>query len=152
MAIKLEADFQEFLRLLNLHDVRYLLIGGQAVILNGYIRNTGDLDICIANDLVNAKRLVQALREFGFDSEALKETLFTKPRSLVRMGFEPLKIEIINYLEGVDFERAYSNRKVLELSGLKIDLIAVEDLIKNKLAVGRHIDLADVEKLQKLKK
>ncbi len=152
MAIKLEEEFQELLRSLNRNNVRYLLIGGYAVILNGYIRNTTDLDVCVASDDENAIRLVRALKEFGFDVPGLDGSLFTKPKSLVRMGFEPLKVEIINYLEGVDFETAYSNRNVIQLAGLKIDLISVEDLIANKKAVGRHIDLADVEKLEKINK
>lgn len=150
MAIRLEDEFQEFLKSLNQNDVRYLLIGGYAVILNGFVRNTSDLDICVASDPDNAKKLVNALKDFGFDLPGLDESLFTKPKSLVRMGFEPLKVEIINYLEGVDFEVAYENRKIIELSGLKIDLISINDLIANKKAVGRHIDLADVEKLEKI--
>ena len=150
MEIKLEEEFQEFLKSLNLNDVRYLLIGGYAVILNGFVRNTTDLDVTVASDPGNAKKLVTALKDFGFDAPGLNESLFTKPRSLVRMGVEPLKVEILNYLEGVDFDKAYANRKVIDLSGLKIDLISVTDLIANKKAVGRHIDLADVEKLEKL--
>jgi hypothetical protein len=150
MAIKLEEEFQELLRSLNRNEVRYLLIGGYAVILNGYIRNTTDLDLSVASDAENAKKLVRALMEFGFDVPDLNESLFTKPRSLVRMGFEPLKVEILNYLEGVDFDRAYQNRKVVVLDGLEISLISVDDLIENKKAVGRHIDLADVEQLEKI--
>jgi predicted nucleotidyltransferase len=152
MAIRLEEEFQELLRSLNRNDVRYLLIGGYAVILNGYVRNTTDLDLAIASDAENAENVVKALKEFGFDVPGLDTGLFTKPKSLVRMGFEPLKVEIINYLEGVGFENAYRNRNVIELDGLEISLIAIGDLIANKKAVGRHIDLADVEKLEKINK
>ena len=150
MAIKLEEEFREFLKSLNRNEVRYLLIGGYAVILNGFVRNTTDLDVSVASDPDNAKKLVRALEEFGFDLPQLDDALFTKPKSLVRLGFEPLKVEILNYLEGVDFDQAYANRKVIEVSGLKIDLISIADLIANKKAVGRHIDLADVEQLEKL--
>lgn len=149
MAIRLETDFQELLKLFNDNNVRYLLIGGYAVILNGHVRNTSDMDLAVAPDTDNAERLVKALREFGF-GEGLDTSLFTKPRSLVRFGFEPLKVEIINYLEGVDFDIAYGRRNVAELDGLNISLINIDDLIANKTAVGRHIDLADVEKLKKI--
>lgn len=111
MAIRLEEEFQKLLRLFNRNKVRYLLIGGYAVILNGYVRNTTDLDLAVAPDLDNAERLVTALSEFGFAAENLSTALFTKPRSLVRMGREPLKVEIINYLEGLDFDRAYKTEK-----------------------------------------
>lgn len=150
MEIRLEEEFREFLRSLKENDVRYLLIGGYAVILSGHVRNTMDLDIAIAESSENAERMVDALKDFGFDVPSLSTGLFTKPNSVVRMGFAPLKIEILNYLEGVDFEKAYSNRQVLDLNGLEISLIDVRDLIANKKAVGRPQDLADVAKLEEL--
>lgn len=149
MAIRLEEEFRELLRLLNSNGVRYLLIGGYAVVLNGHVRNTSDLDIAVSNDLPNAAKLVKSLREFGFDLPILTEALFTKPNSLIKMGHEPLKVEILNYLKGVEFEKAYENRQVISVEGLEISLIAIGDLIKNKKAVGRLQDLADVEALEK---
>jgi len=151
MAIRLEEEFQEFLRSLNSNKVDYLLIGGYAVILNGHVRNTNDLDICVSPDPENAKRVVSALTEFGFAVGGLNESLFTKRKSVVRMGFPPLKIEIINYLEGVDFQDAFRNRTSITLDDIDISLININDLIANKLAVGRLQDLADVEKLEKLR-
>ncbi|HMM81331.1 MAG TPA: hypothetical protein PKC65_15040 [Pyrinomonadaceae bacterium] len=67
------------------------------------------------------------------------------------MGFPPLKIEILNYLEGSDFEEAYSKRKLVKLDDLEISLINIDDLILNKKAVGRLQDLADVEQLERLR-
>lgn len=151
MAIRLENEFQEFLKSLNQNNVRYLLIGGYAVILNGHVRNTNDLDICVSPKQDNADRLVLALAEFGFDTPTLDASLFTRPRSVVRMGFPPLKIEILNYLEGREFEDAYSRRKLVKLDDLEISLINIDDLIINKKAVGRLQDLADVEKLEQLR-
>lgn len=151
MEIRLESEFQEFLRSLNSNKVEYLLIGGYAVILNGHIRNTNDLDVCVSSDPENAKRVVKALVEFGFTVPGLDESLFTKPKSVVRMGFPPIKIEIINYLEGVDFEDAYKGRKAIRVGDLDISLINIDDLIANKRSVGRLQDLADVEKLEKLR-
>ncbi len=151
MAIRLENEFQEFLKSLNRNSVRYLLIGGYAVILNGHVRNTNDLDICVSSEPDNAERILLALREFGFDTPTLDSSLFTRPRSVVRMGFPPLKIEILNYLEGSDFEEAYSKRKLVKLDDLEISLINIDDLILNKKAVGRLQDLADVEQLERLR-
>ena len=149
MAIRLEEEFQELLKSLNSNGVRYLVIGGLAVVLHGYVRNTTDLDIAIADDEANADRILAALIEFGFDVPGLNRSLFTKPNSLVRMGFEPLKVEILNYLKGVGFEDAYLRRKVVELDGLEISLISIKDLIANKRAVGRLLDLADAEELER---
>jgi predicted nucleotidyltransferase len=126
-----------------------LLIGGDAVVLNGFVRNTTDLDIAVSDDKENAQKLINALKEFGFDVPGLDESLFTKPNSLVRLSVEPLKVEILNYLKGVGFENAYQNRKSINLDGLEINLISIEDLIANKRAVGRHLDLADVEQLER---
>jgi predicted nucleotidyltransferase len=150
MEIRLEEEFREFLKSLKDNDVKYLLIGGYAVILNGHIRNTMDLDIAIAPSDENADRMVKALKDFGFDVPNLSVDLFTKPRNVVRMGFPPIKIEIINYLEGVAFEKAHANRRLVNFEGLEISLIDVHDLIANKKAVGRPQDLADIAKLQEL--
>lgn len=151
MGIILENEFQEFLRSLNSNNVEYLLIGGYAVILNGHVRNTNDLDVCVSDDPENAKRLVTALTDFGFDVPGLNESLFTKPKSVVRMGFPPIKIEIINYLEGVGFQNAYRNRNLITIGDIEISLINIDDLIANKRTVARHQDLADVEKLERLR-
>jgi hypothetical protein len=94
---------------------------------------------------------VRALDDFGFGVPGLDKSLFTKPKSVVRMGFPPIKIEIINYLEGVDFEIAFANRNLVKLDDLEISLINIDDLISNKRAVGRHQDLADVEKLERMR-
>lgn len=151
MEIRLENEFQEFLRSLNSNKVEYLLIGGYAVILNGHIRNTNDLDVCVSDNPENAKRVVKALVEFGFAVPDLDESLFTKPKSVVRMGFPPIKIEIINYLKGVSFQDAYRDRKAIRVGDLDISLINIDDLIANKRSVGRFQDLADVENLEKLR-
>jgi predicted nucleotidyltransferase len=149
MAIRLEEEFKELLKSLNRNAVRYLMIEGYAVVLHGYVRNTTDLDLAVAPDAYNADRLVKALKDFGFDVPNLDTDLFTKPNSLIRMGFEPLKVEILNYLRGVDFEDAFRNRKEINVDGVDINLISITDLIANKRAVGRHIDLADVEELER---
>lgn len=149
MEIELARDFKELLKLLNKNGVKYLLIGGYAVVLHGYVRNTVDLDIAVSDDLENARKIVETLDEFGLANETLTTEIFTKKNSLVRMGIEPVKVEILNYLEGLSFDDAYSRRKRIDVEDITIDVIALEDLITNKEAVGRLQDLADVEKLRK---
>ena len=149
MEIELPPDFKEFFRSLNAKRVKYLLIGGYAVILNGYSRNTSDLDISIASDAENAGRFIEALAEFGFSAPDLTPEHFSgTTKHVLRMGVEPVKIEILNYLEGVNFEQAYGRRVQKRIEDIQIDVIEINDLIANKISVGRLQDLTDVEKLR----
>ena len=149
MELELAKDFKELLKLLSDNRVRYLLIGGYAVVLHGYVRNTNDLDIVVSEDPDNAHRVIKALTEFGFGSDELDVNLFTQKGSLVRMGVEPVKIEILNYLEGTNFDDAYERRKRIKVEDIEIDVIGLDDLIANKRAVGRLRDISDIEELKK---
>jgi predicted nucleotidyltransferase len=148
MELELEQDFKELLRLFNENGVKYLLIGGYAVSIHGYVRATNDIDLVVSNDPQNAQNVMNALVQFGFGNAGLSAELFTKEKSLVRMGVEPVKIELLNYLEGPGFVAAYERRKTIEVEDITIDVIGLEDLYANKAAVGRSQDLTDVEKLK----
>ncbi|MCL6592165.1 MAG: nucleotidyltransferase [Firmicutes bacterium] len=147
MGIKLPPDFKEFLRLLNEHDVRYLVIGGYAVGYHGYPRATQDLDVWIAVSPDNAERMVEALRAFGFDSPKLQKDLFMQEKSIARLGLPPMRIEIVTTISGVDFEECYASRVKTHIDGIEISLIDLEHLKINKKASGRHKDLDDLEHL-----
>ncbi len=150
MGLGLPKDFREFLELLNEKGVRYLLVGGYAVGHHGHSRSTNDIDFFIADDEENAQKIVLALEDFGFGAGELTTDLFTKKDSLVVMGAEPMAVDILNYCLGVDFEEAYSRRVVIDDEGLKIDIIAYDDLMANKRAVGRLKDQTDVEYLERI--
>jgi predicted nucleotidyltransferase len=149
MEFVLPIDFKELLESLNQSGVKYLLVGGYAVGLYGYPRTTEDFDVFVSSDEENASRLVTALTNFGFGTENLKKEIFMEKNSLIVIGVEPLAVDILNYLSGVDFESAYERRKVVSRHGVEISLIALEDLLANKLTVGRYKDLNDVEQLRK---
>ncbi len=85
--IHLPSDFKEFLKLLNAHQVEYLLIGGYAVGYHGYPRATADMDIWVAMNPSNAQRIVVALKEFGFDLPELSPELFLKEWQIIRMVY-----------------------------------------------------------------
>ena len=127
MDIELPPDFKEFLKLLNAHRVEYLLIGGYAVGYHGYPRATHDLDIWIAVHPNNAKRVVAALRQFGFDMPELSAALFLRDR-IVRMGVPPLRIEITTAISGVQFKECYRGRVWDILDGVKVNLINLRHL------------------------
>ena len=146
-AFSLPPDFKEFLRLLNDHSVEYLLIGGYAVAYHGYPRATGDMDIWVAMNPGNARRIVAVLRQFGFDVPQLSTDTFLAERKVVRMGVPPIRIEIMTTVSGVSFAECYADRVVAELDGVAVNLIGLEDLKRNKKASGRHKDLNDLENL-----
>ena len=140
-------DFKEFLRLLGIRGVDYLLVGGYAVGYHGYPRYTADIDLWVPVAEANAQRLTDALREFGFDMPEVVPALFLKERTIVRMGVPPMRIEIINHIDGVDFAACYARRVVAMIEGIAVNVIALEDLKANKRASGRLKDLADLENL-----
>jgi len=145
----LHKDFTDFLRLLNGREVRYLVIGGYAVAYHGCPRYTGDLDIFVEASPENAAKLVSAYREFGFDLPDLKPELFTTPDNIVRVGHEPVRLEVLTGISGVTFAEAYARRVGVALGDLVVPFISFPDLIKNKTSTGRGKDLVDVEALQK---
>lgn len=145
--IELHPDFKDFLRLLNSHDVRYMLVGGYAVGYHGYPRATGDMDIWIETSESNSTKLASAFREFGMPGDAITEDLFLEKDKVIRMGVPPVRIKIITGASGVDFNECYSKREIIEIDAIPINFISLQDLKKNKRAAGRHKDLEDLEHL-----
>ncbi len=140
-------DFIDILSLLNEHRVRYLLIGGYAVIYHGYPRNTGDLDIWIAVSPENAEATRQALAEFGFDDPALTVELLMRHWQIIRMGYPPFRVEITTGISGVEFDDCWGRRVEAQIGGLRVSIISLADLKVNKAASGRHKDLTDLDYL-----
>lgn len=120
MEIKLPLDFKEFLSLLNAEDVQYLLIGGYAVGYHGYPRVTNDIDIWVAVRPENADRIVDVLRQFGFDTAELSTELFLQKDKIIRMGLPPMRIEITTGISGVNFDECYAERTVDTIDGIPV--------------------------------
>ncbi|MDQ7780775.1 MAG: hypothetical protein RDV41_13855 [Planctomycetota bacterium] len=145
--IELHPDFKDFLRLLNSHGVEYLLVGGYAVGYHGYPRATGDMNIWIALGESNARKTAAVLRDFGMPGAQVSEGLFLQKDKVVRMGVPPVRIEVITSASGVDFAECYSRREVIEIDGLPVSFISLDDLKANKRACARHKDMEDLEHL-----
>ena len=143
----LARDFKEFLKLLNSNSVEYLLIGGYAVGIYGYVRATNDLDVWVNVSAENASRIERALREFGFAAPGLKADLFLTRNTVVRMGVPPIRIEILTSISGVEFELCYAERQVIHIEDMAVPVISLPRLRENKTASGRAKDLADLENL-----
>ncbi len=147
MDMVLPPDFKDFLKLLNAKNIRYLLIGGYAVGYHGYPRATNDMDIWIAIDSETALLMVEAMKEFGFDTPQLTKDLFLKKDKIIRMGVVPMRIEILTSISGVNFEECYQKKIVDKIDGIQVNIINLEQLKINKKASGRHKDLDDFENL-----
>ncbi|PSQ83098.1 MAG: hypothetical protein BRD44_05705 [Bacteroidetes bacterium QS_7_67_15] len=139
--------FSDLLKSLNDHEVTYLVVGGYAVGFHGHARTTGDIDIWIEQSPANAERVRVALGEFGFDTEVLEPGSLLKEDQIVRMGYPPLRVEVMTSVSGVNFSDCYERRVEGELGEVETSLIGLDDLKANKRASGRLKDLNDLEKL-----
>jgi hypothetical protein len=150
--VRLEKDFAEFVRLLNKHKVKYLIVGAYAVSFHARPRYTSDIDFLVEPVRDNIRRLLKVLKDFGFGGIGLKEKDFLDPDIVVQLGNEPVRIDILSSLEGVDFGKAYRSKVSGKFGRQQAWFIPLEDLIRNKRAVKRKQDEADVALLKKFRK
>ena len=141
-------DFEEFFRLLNDHEVRYLLVGGYAFAVHAFPRFTNDLDIWIDTDVENAEKILQVLNDFGFQGLEITNEDLTNPDRIIQLGYPPLRIDLLTNIDGVDFSTAWENKDTTNYGKQKINIINRELFIRNKLASGRQKDKEDLEKLK----
>ena len=145
--MKLERDRREFIELLNARDVRYVIVGAFALAYHGRPRYTGDIDFFVEPSAENAERLNEVLDQFGFANIGVIEQDFTAPDQVVQLGIEPHRMDLMTSLSGVAFEEAWKSREYGNLDGLQVPFISRELLKRNKAAVGRRQDLADLDYL-----
>jgi hypothetical protein len=144
-------DFKELLSAFNEHRVKYLIVGGYAVAIHAQPRATKDLDLFVQPSPENAKAVFAALAKFGAPLAGLTPEDLIDPNSFFRIGTAPHMIEILPRISGVDFDQAWDRRIetiIDDKTGLKAYVISAEDLIANKLALGRPYDLADADAVQ----
>jgi hypothetical protein len=150
-AMILEKDFEDFVKLLNKYNVAYMVVGGYALALHGKPRHTGDLDIWIDVSEDNAAKLVLVLHEFGMGSIGLEKEDFLKPGFMSQIGYPPLRIDILNSIDGVSFSEAILGMQIIHLDDdLFLNYIGLDDFLTNKQASGRKQDLADIREIKKL--
>jgi len=145
----LAKDFEDFLELLNKHKVEYMVVGGYALAFHGKPRYTGDLDIWINITSENALLMVQVVKEFGMQSLGLEEVDFLRPGYITQIGYPPLRIDILNHIDGLEFKEAKKEVQIIDADGLSVRYIGLHDFVKNKLASGRPQDLSDIKDIQK---
>ncbi|MGC4094220.1 MAG: hypothetical protein QM756_41185 [Polyangiaceae bacterium] len=143
-------DWIALCALLNARGAEYLLVGGQAVIAHGHPRMTRNMDLWVRPTTENGGRVLGALADFGAGAAGPSPEQFENPRTVLMLGREPYRIDLLTDIPGVTFDEAWSAREGVTLDGVPIPLISKRHLIANKKAVGRLQDLADVEALEKL--
>ena len=142
--------FKDFIQALNDNNVEYTLVGGMAVILHGYVRGTGDMDIWVNKTSENYKRLSKAFAQFGMPALDLTESAFLGDEFDVwSIGVSPVKIEIMTAVKGLNFDETFNASQKYNEGGLAIRFINLEHLIRAKKASGRYRDLDDIEQLTK---
>ncbi len=144
----LNQDFREFIESLNDSQVRYLVVGGYAVAVHGHPRYTKDMDVWIEMSADNAARMIAALDRFGFGTLGLRSEDFLVPDQIIQLGYPPCRIDLLTTLSGVEFMTCYDARIEVDIAGITVNFIDLENLKRNKRATGRHQDLADLENLQ----
>jgi len=143
-------DFKEFLKAFNNAGVDYILVGGMAVILHGYVRTTGDMDIWVRKTKENYNKITTAFKEFEmplFDM-SLKNFLSDK-FDVWSFGRKPILIEIMTKVKGLEFEDAFSKAIYHEEDNIRIRFLHINSLLQAKRASGRYKDLDDIDQLSK---
>jgi hypothetical protein len=143
----MNSDFRDLLKLFNAHRVRYLVVGGYAVMKYTEPRYTKDLDIWVEASPKNAKAVFKALRKFDAPLAKLKEADFANEGFFYQMGRPPVRVDLLTSIEGVDFADAWSNRVASDFDGITGYVISRKDLVANKRALGRPQDLVEINSL-----
>lgn len=141
-------DFVEMLDALSVAGAEYLIVGAHALAAHGHPRATGDLDIWIRPTAENGEKVWQALVAFGAPLDQLRPEDLTSPETVFQIGIAPSRVDILTSLTALDFESAWSRRTIWKVEGRDLPFLSREDLIRNKTALGRPRDLADIDDLR----
>jgi hypothetical protein len=144
----LNPDYKEMLSILLENKVEFLLVGAYAMAAHGFPRATGDLDIFIRPSKENAKKVYQAMLEFGAPLMNIAVDEFAKPGTILQIGVIPRRIDIINDIDGVSFEEAFQDKDIIMIEGLDVPIISRRKLLINKKATGREKDQLDAKRIE----
>jgi hypothetical protein len=149
--VGLNDDFRDLLAALDQAGARYLVVGAHALAVHGVPRSTGDIDIWVQPETVNAERTIQALARFGAPLAAMGVTVedLARPGIVYQIGLPPRRIDILTEISGVQFDDAWSSRVVQPIAGLSVPFLGRDQLLRNKRAAGRPKDLLDVAQLER---
>lgn len=141
-------DFVDLLRAFADAEVRFLVVGAYALAVHGRPRATGDLDVWVEPAAENAARVMRALAAFGAPVTEISEADFRTPGVTYQIGVAPGRIDILTDLTGLTFSNAWERRIARPFGEITVNVIGLEDFIRNKRATGRAKDLGDIEGLE----
>ena len=144
----MNSDFKDLLRLFNDYKIRYLVVGGHAVMKYTEPRYTKDLDIWVQPSAKNARAVFRALQDFGAPLVGLTEGDFAREGTFYQMGRPPARVDILMSVAGLRFAAAWRRRVPSDFDGVPVSILSREDLIANERAAGRPQDLIDVGNLE----
>lgn len=144
------SDYADMARTLLDAGAEFMLVGGYAVSVHGYPRTTFDIDFWIRPSAGNARKVMEALRAFGAPLREISEKDFDHPDMVVQIGVAPRRIDLLTRIDGVEWEEAASRAVTKDIGGLRVPVIGLDDLIRNKRASGRPKDAADAAALEKI--
>lgn len=150
--MRVEKDFEELLKLFNQAKVKYCIVGAFAVAFYAIARYTKDMDIYVEPSLENGEKIIKALKKFGFKFPNLRADDFEKEGNIIQLGFEPVRVDIINLLSGCTFESVWKTKQKGQYGRTKVFFIGLDELIVNKKSSPRSQDKKDIEILQKARK
>lgn len=144
------SDFRDFIAALNRNQVRYILVGGYSVILHGYSRTTGDMDLWVDRTEENYLNIKNAFGEFGMPVfDMTEENFLHHPNwDVFTFGIPPVAIDLMISMEGFNFQEVFDRSIIFKDDELNIRVIHKNDLIAAKRKAGRSKDLDDLENLQ----
>ena len=145
----LNEDYKEMLENLLNEGAEFILVGAYALAAHGFPRATGDMDIWVKPDVNNSKKVYRALAKFGAPINEIRENEFCQPGLIFQIGVVPRRIDIITKISGVEFDEADADKILVNIENLKIPVLSIDLLIKNKMATGREKDLLDAKLLKK---
>ena len=145
----LNKGLREFVALLNSNRVEYLVVGAFAVAFHGFPRYTGDLDILVRSTAENARRVLDALSQFGFGGLEIRSEDLESPGKVIQLGVAPNRVDLLTSISGLTFDEAWASRVEGELDGMPAHFIGRPALIRNKESTGRAKDRGDAEELRR---
>ncbi|KPK18305.1 MAG: hypothetical protein AMK69_24980 [Nitrospira bacterium SG8_3] len=144
--MKVHEDFKDFIETLNKNNVEYVIVGAFALAFHGHPRATGDIDIWLRPTSQNANAVLKALNDFGFGELDISEGDILSGK-IIQLGHPPVRIDLITLMEGVTHEEIWDGRLSGTFGDQEVFYIGRDEFIRNKKAIGRHKDLADLELL-----
>jgi hypothetical protein len=147
--MKINSDFKDLLRSFNAAGVRYLIVGGYAVMVHAEPRYTKDLDLWIEPTVSNAALMIAALADFGAPTADVQPTDFTQPETFFQIGVEPVRADIMTSVSGLDFPAAWGRKLIVDFGGESAPVLCREDALESKIAAGRPRNPRDAKRLSR---